>query len=111
MKQPADNIQSPEDMEKKPIKKNHIKEFGGRKPHKRPRDKFGTSRAHPADLCGDSDSKGRMSAGQTGHMTGQIGHVHGTDGTQTRGSPAKILFLCLLVFFFTQKSGARIQHR
>ena len=36
-----------------------------------------------------------MSAGQTGHMTGQMGHVHGTDvdGTQTRGCPAKILYV------------------
>ena len=32
-----------------------------------------------------------MSAGQTGHMTGQMGHVHGTDGTHTRGCSAKIL--------------------
>ena len=37
-----------------------------------------------------------MSAGQTGHMTGQMGqmgHVHGTDGTHTRGCPAKILYV------------------
>ena len=34
-----------------------------------------------------------MSAGQTGQMTGQMGHVHGTDGTQTRGVPAKILYV------------------
>ena len=43
-----------------------------------------------ADLCGNSHSRGRMSAGQ---MTGQMGHVHGTDGTQTRGCPAKILYV------------------
>ena len=47
-----------------------------------------------ADLCGNSHSRGRMSAGQTGQMTGQMGHVHGTDGTQTRGCPAKILYVC-----------------
>ena len=34
-----------------------------------------------------------MSAGQMGQMTGQMGHVQGTDGTQTRGCPAKILYV------------------
>ena len=53
----------------------------------RPRD----TRDAWADLCGNSHSRGRMSAGQTGQMTGQMGHVHGTDGC-----PAKILH----VFFF-----------
>ena len=42
-----------------------------------------------------------MSAGQTGQMTGQTGHVPGTDGTQTRGCPAKIPH-ALLVFFSPQ---------
>ena len=32
-----------------------------------------------------------MSPGQTGHITGQMGRVPGTDGTHTRGCPAKIL--------------------
>ena len=41
-----------------------------------------------------------MSAGQTGHMAGQIGHFHGTDGTHTRGCPAKILYV--YCFFFPQ---------
>ena len=36
-----------------------------------------------------------MSAGQTGQMTGQMGHVHGTDGTQTRGVPPKF-FMCIV---------------
>ena len=40
-----------------------------------------------------------MSAGQTGQMTGQMGHVHGTDGTQTRGRPAKILDVYWFFFF------------
>ena len=40
-----------------------------------------------------------MSAGQTGQMTGQMGHVHGTDGTQTRGCPAKILYVYWFFFF------------
>ena len=46
-----------------------------------------------ADLCGNSHSRGRMSAGQTGQMMGQMGHVHGTDRTLTRGCPAKILYV------------------
>ena len=46
------------------------------------------------DLCGNSNSGGRMSAGQTGHTTGQMGNIHGTDGTHTRGCPAKILYVC-----------------
>ena len=40
-----------------------------------------------------------MSAGQTGHMMGQMGHVHGTDGRQTRGCPAKILYVCWFLLF------------
>ena len=35
---------------KKPIKKNHIKEFGGRRPRRRPRDKLGTSQGHLGHL-------------------------------------------------------------
>ena len=38
----------------------------------RPRD----TRDVSADLCGNSNSRGRMSAGQTGQMTGQTGFVH-----------------------------------
>ena len=33
-----------------------------------------------------------MSPGQTGHITGQMGRVPGTDGTHTRGCPAKIFY-------------------
>ena len=36
--------------EKKPIKKNQIKEFGGRMPRRRPRDTPGTSQGHLEDL-------------------------------------------------------------
>ena len=36
--------------EKKPIKKNHIKEFGSRMPRRRPRDKLGTSQGHMGHL-------------------------------------------------------------
>ena len=35
---------------KKPIKKNHIKEFGGRDARRRPRDKLGTSQGHLGHL-------------------------------------------------------------
>ena len=34
-----------------------------------------------------------MSPGQTGHITGQMGRVPGTDGMHTRGCPAKILYV------------------
>ena len=34
-----------------------------------------------------------MSPGQTGHITEQMGRVPGTDGTHTRGCPAKILYV------------------
>ena len=42
-----------------------------------------------------------MSPGQTGHITGQMGRVPGTDGTHTRGCPAKILYVYW--FFFPTK--------
>ena len=40
-----------------------------------------------------------MSPGQTGHITGQMGRVPGTDGTHTRGCPAKILYVYWLCSF------------
>ena len=40
-----------------------------------------------------------MSPGQTGHVTGQMGRVSGTDGTHTRGCPAKILYVYWVFFF------------
>ena len=46
-----------------------------------------------------------MSPGQTGHITGQMGRVPGTDGTHTRGCPAKILYVCW--FFLSQKTGPK----
>ena len=68
-----------------------------------PRERPGVDSGRPrdtrdiwADLCGNSHSRGRMSAGQ---MTGQMGHVHGTDGTQTKVSRQNSL--CLLVFFLS----------
>ena len=87
---------------KRTTKINHIKKFGGRnaseasqkKNSGRPRD----TRDVWADFCGKSNSRGRTSAGQTGHMTGQMGHVHGTDGTHTRGWPTK--FFMLIGFCF-----------
>ena len=43
-----------------------------------------------------------MSPGQTGHITGQMGRVPGTDGTHTRGCPAKILYV---YWFFSFPMG------
>ena len=40
-----------------------------------------------------------MSPGQTGHITGQMGRVPGTDGTHTRGCSAKILYVYWFFFF------------
>ena len=40
-----------------------------------------------------------MSPGQMGHITGQMGRVPGTDGTHTRGCPAKILYVCWFFSF------------
>ena len=52
-----------------------------------------------------------MSPGQTGHITGQMGRVPGTDGTHTRGCPAKILYVYW--FFLSQFKSQRwvIRHR
>ena len=104
--------------EKKPIKKNHIKEFGGWMPRRYPRDKLGTSQGQTRDVPGTPgtfgpdlcvvNTKGTecprdrrdisrdrwdVSPGQTGHITGQMGRVPGTDGSHTRGCPAKILYV------------------
>ena len=66
-------------------------------PRKRPRDKFGTSQGHPGRLgqfMWTIPIQGaELSAGQTGHMTEQMGHFHGTDGTHTRGCRANILYV------------------
>ena len=40
-----------------------------------------------------------MSPGQTGHITGQMGRVPGTDGTHTRGVPPK--FFMFIGFFLS----------
>ena len=49
--------------------------------------------------------KGQNVPGQTGHITGQMGRVPGTDGTHTRGCPAKILYVYW--FFFVPKQGKK----
>ena len=53
-----------------------------------------------------------MSPGQTGHITGQMGRVPGTDGTHTKGCPAKILyvywFFLSLSFGSNQKTHKKI---
>ena len=46
-----------------------------------------------------------MSPGQTGHITGQMGRVPGTDGTHTRGCPAKILYV---YWFFLSPTHVQI---
>ena len=69
-------------------------------PRKRPREKLGTSQGHPgrlADLCGNSNSRGRTSAGQTGHMTGQMGRVP-RDRRDTHQGVSHQNSFCLLVF-------------
>ena len=91
-------------MEKEETKKkNHKREFGGRNARKRPginSGRFRDTRDIWADLCGNSNSRDRMSAGQTGHMTGQMGHVHGRDGTHTRGCIPPKFFMFIGFFFF-----------
>ena len=44
-----------------------------------------------------------MSPGQTGHITGQMGRVPGTDGMHTKGCPAKILYV--YCFFLSPFNG------
>ena len=46
-----------------------------------------------------------MSPGQTGHITGQMGRVPGTDGTRTRGCPAKILYVYWFFFLFHERGS------
>ena len=49
-----------------------------------------------------------MSPGQTGHITGQMGRVPGTDGTHTRGCPAKILYVYWFSSFPNQGLQAHV---
>ena len=85
---------------KKPIKKNHIKEFGGRMPRRRPRDKLG-SRDVPGTLACMCKS---ILKGQ--NVPGTDGTYHGTDGTCPRDrrdahqGVSRQNSLCLLVFSF-----------
>ena len=85
---------------KKPIKENHIKEFGGRNAWKRPRDKFGTSQGHPGRLgrfLWKFQFKGQ-------NVRGTDGTYDGTDGTcprhrrDTGQGVSRQNSLCLLVF-------------
>ena len=88
---------------KKPIKKNHIKEFGGGS--ERPGDKFGTSQGHPGHL-GRSMWKFTFK-GQK--VRGTDGTDDGTDGTcprdrrDTNQGVSRQNSLCLLVFFFPHR--------
>ena len=71
-------------------------------PRKRSKDKFGTSQGHPGTFGPIFCGRARISAGHTGHMTGQMGHVHWIDGTHAKGCPAKILYVyCFLSFPMT----------
>ena len=84
-------------------KKNHIKEFGGRNAPEASQGKIRDVPGAPGTLgpiyVEIPSREGRMSAGQTGHTTGQMGHFHGTDGTHTPGGvPPK--FFMFIVFFF-----------
>ena len=70
-------------------------------PRERPGDKFGTSQGHPGRLgrfMWKFTFKGQNVRGTDGTYD-QMGHVHGRDGTQTSGCPAKIPYV-LLVFTF-----------
>ena len=73
-----------------------MKEFGGpdapEASQGQTRDAPGTPGTFGPDLCLNQCYRDRMSPGQTGHITGQMGRVPGTDGTHTRGCPAKILY-------------------
>ena len=90
-------------MEKKTDKENHIKGFGGQIAPEASQGKINSGRFRDtrdvcADACGNSNSRGRTSAGQTGHTTGQMGHVHGTDGHTPGGVPSK--FVMFIGFSF-----------
>ena len=74
---------------KKKIKTDHIREFGGRNA---PGASWGYNRDVWADLYGNSHSRGRTSAGQMGHMTG---HKPG-------GVPPKCF---MFIGFFPQSMG------
>ena len=71
------------------------------------RDVPGTPGTFGPDLCVNQCPRDRMSPGQTGHMTGQMGRVPGTDGTHTRGCPAKILYVYCFFFFPPTKQGPK----
>ena len=90
--------------EKKTIKKNHIKEFGGRMPRRRLRDKLGTSQGHLGHLGLIFVCKS-MLKGQ--NVPGTDGTYHGTDRTCPRDrrdahqGVSRQNSLCLLVFFLS----------
>ena len=70
-------------------------------PRERPGDKLGTSRDTRdvwADLWKFTLKGQNVRGGQTGQMTGQMGHVHGTDGTHTHQGVSRQNSLFLLVF-------------
>ena len=52
-----------------------------------------------------------MSPGQTGHVTGQMGRVPGTDGTHTRGCPAKILYVYFFPHVYMYFPSVSLEHK
>ena len=89
--------------EKQTIKKNHIKEFGGRNARKCPKEKFGTSQGHPGCLGRfmlKSQFKGQ-------NVCGTDGTYADTDGTcpwdrwDTHQEVSRRNSLCLLVFLLS----------
>ena len=82
--------------EKKPKKRNHVKEFGGWMPRRRPRDTWDIW----AWFVCKSILKGQNVPGSDGTYHGtDHRRVPGTDGTHTRGCPAKILYVYWFLSF------------
>ena len=96
-------------MEKKAIKENHIEESSGRNAPEASQGKIwdvpGTPRIYvEIPMQGAQCPRDRWDM-----STGQMGHVHGTDGTQTRGCPAKIL--SVYWFFFPNLGNENTQRQ
>ena len=96
---------------KKPIKKSHIKEFGGRMPPEasqgQTRDVPGTHSDIWARLMCKSILNGQNVPGTDGTYHGTDGTCPWTDGTHTRGCPAKILYVYWFFSFPIFRGSAR----
>ena len=96
---------------KKLIKKNHIKEFGGRMPRRRPRDKLGTSQGHLGHLglifmC-KSILKGQNVPGTDGtyRSVDRWDVSPGQPGRTPAGVPSKFFMFIGFSFFPLPKTG------